>query len=100
MTKEKEYLKPVYTWNNHSMKINDLYVSSTSHRVVSASSDQTCKLWDLRSEDSKSTETLLFQSAPNRCVFDNSESNLYVGLINGNILCIPIKSIVLSILTF
>ena len=41
---EKEYLKPVFTWNNHSMRINDLYVSPTSDRVVSASADQTCKV--------------------------------------------------------
>ncbi len=41
---EKEYLRPAFTWNSHSMKINDLFVSSTSDRVISASADQTCKV--------------------------------------------------------
>lgn len=44
ITTEKEYLKPVHTWNSHSMRVNDLFVSKTSQRVVSVSADQTCKV--------------------------------------------------------
>ena len=40
-----EFLKPVCTWNNHSMKINDIFVAKTSDRIVTASSDQTCKVF-------------------------------------------------------
>ena len=44
LTTEREYLKPAFTWNAHSMKINDMFVSQISDRVVSVSSDQTCKV--------------------------------------------------------
>lgn len=91
---EKEYLKPVHSWNNHSMRVNDLYISQTSGRVVSASADQTCKFWDLNSEKPFATQSVLFQSAPQRCVLDHSESNLYVGLVNGQIFKISIKKVV------
>jgi hypothetical protein len=91
---EKEYLKPVHTWNNHSMKINDLFISPTSGRVVSASADQSCKFWDLYSEQPFATQNFVFQSAPTRCILDHAESNLYVGLINGIILRVSIKRVV------
>ncbi|CAF0779170.1 unnamed protein product [Brachionus calyciflorus] len=94
LTIEKEYLKPVQTWNNHSMRINDLFISPTSDRVVSASADQTCKFWNLDSDKPFSMDTVLFKTAPSRCILDNMETNLYVGLTNGLILRIPIKSIV------
>lgn len=44
LTTEREYLKPAFTWNAHSMRINDLYISHVTDRVVSVSSDQTCKV--------------------------------------------------------
>jgi WD40 repeat protein len=90
---EKEYIKPAFTWDNHSMKINDIYVSHLSERVISASADQTCKFWNLNTETLGNTHNIIFQVAPNRCILDNLETNLYVGLVNGCILCIPIKSI-------
>lgn len=90
---EREFLKPVFTWNAHSMRINDLYVSHVSDRVVSVSSDQTCKIWSFGNESSLPTQNLLFQAAPTSCVLDNLESNLYVGLANGTILGISIKTI-------
>lgn len=44
LTTEREYLKPYLTWSSHSMKINDLFVSPTTDRVVSISADQSCKV--------------------------------------------------------
>jgi pre-rRNA-processing protein IPI3 len=93
LTTEREYLKPAFTWNAHSMRINDLYISPVSDRVVSVSSDQTCKIWNFTSESCMPSQNLLFQSAPTSCVFDHLESNLYVGLVNGTILGISIKTI-------
>lgn len=90
---EREYLKPTFTWSAHSMRINDLFVSHVSDRVVSVSSDQTCKLWSFANESSSPTQNLLFQAAPTSCTFDNLEANLYVGLVNGTILGISIKTI-------
>ena len=100
------------------MKINDIYVSPTSDRIISASADETCKViqrfflfenneyssrlivfififlfWNLNSETSSNTLNIIFQAAPNRCILDNLEANLYVGLVNGLILCVPIKSV-------
>jgi len=37
-------MKPFFTWDSHSLKINDIYVSQTSDRIISASADQTCKV--------------------------------------------------------
>lgn len=37
--------------------------------------------------------TILLKSIPNRCILDNLESNLYIGLFDGSIFRIPIKSI-------
>ena len=91
---EKEHLKPTHAWSSHSMKINDLYISPTSDRVVSASADHTCRVWDLNADKPFPTQSLLLQVAPNRCILDNAESNLYVGLVNGVILRISIKKIV------
>lgn len=90
---EREYLKPSFTWSAHSMRINNLFVSHLSDRIVSVSSDQTCKIWSFGSESSAPTQNLLFQAAPTSCCFDNLESNLYVGLVNGTILGISIKTI-------
>lgn len=44
LTKDGQFLKPVFAWEGHSMKINDLYLSPTSDLVVSASADSTCKV--------------------------------------------------------
>jgi len=93
LTTEREYLKPAFTWNAHSMKINDMFVSQISDRVVSVSSDQTCKVWSFANESSAPTQNLLFQAAPTSCIFDHLETNLYVGLVNGVILAISIKTI-------
>ena len=51
-------------------------------------------MWNLDSEDGCSSNAILFKTAPNRCILDNLESNVYVGLTNGLIMRIPIKSIV------
>lgn len=93
LTTEREYLKPAFVWNAHSMRINDLFVSYVSDRVLSVSSDQTLKVWNLNSELSTPTQNLLFQAAPVCCTFDNVEANLYVGLVNGTILGISIKTL-------
>lgn len=76
------------------MRVNDLFVSKTSNRVVSVSSDQTCKVWDLNNEKPFALNSVLFQATPTRCILDHSESNLYVGLVNGLILRISIKQVV------
>lgn len=90
---DREYLKPIFTWNAHSMKINDLYVSNITERVVSVSSDQTCKIWNLSGESSIPSQNFLFQAVPTSCVFDNLETYLYVGFVNGTILGISIKTL-------
>jgi WD40 repeat protein len=91
---EREYLKPYLVWSSHSMKINDLYVSPTSDRVVSISADQSCKFWSLTNEQPFPTQNILFQSAATCCLFDHLETNLYVGLSNGILLVVSIKTIV------
>lgn len=93
LTTEREYLKPHLVWSSHSMKTNDLYVSPISDRVVSISADQSCKFWNLANEIPFPTQNLLFQSTPICCLFDHLETNLYVGLANGGLLAISIKTI-------
>jgi hypothetical protein len=93
------------------MKIYDLFVSSTSDRVISASADQTCKVWyldflikifnnnflfkfwSLLEEDSFPTDTILLESAPSRCLLDNLEEYLYLGMVNGDIIRLSIKKV-------
>lgn len=90
---EREYLNPTLTWSAHSLRINDLFVSGFSNRVASVSADETCKVWDLSSDSENPAQNLIFQAAPSSCTFDNLESNLYVGLVNGTILGISLKTI-------
>lgn len=93
LTSEKESLKPKHVWNSHTMGVNDLFVSLTSDRVVSVSDDQTCKFWSINSESKSPSTTITFQSVAVRCILDHLESTLYVGLMNGVILGLEIKSI-------
>lgn len=96
LNREVEFLKPTSTWNSHSMKINDLFVSETSDRVVSASADQTCKFWNLYSDKPFPTETILFDAIPTTCMLDHMELTFFAGLANGTIFSMPIKSVTLE----
>jgi len=50
------------------------------------------KIWSFFNESASPCQNLLFQAAPTSCAFDHLESNLYVGLVNGAILGISIKT--------
>ena len=47
----------------------------------------------MSNESPSHTHNIIFQAAPNRCILDGLDTNLYVGLITGHIFCIPIKSV-------
>jgi len=91
LTKQYDSVEPTFTWNAHSLGINDIFVSKNNHRVLSVSNDQTCKLWNLLSGNLMFS--LVFNSIPTRVLLDNIESNLYISLSNGTILNIGIKSV-------
>jgi hypothetical protein len=114
---ENKYLKPVFTWNGHSMKITDIHVSATSDLVVSTSADLSCKvranyamsinlifillskfflkLWNLNSDKSNHIMSVLFQDVPSKCMLNYSDNILYVGLSNGDIYEISIAALVI-----
>lgn len=64
------------------------------NKLVSVSSDQTCKLWNLNTGQLNCS--LSFSSNPTRVILDSLEANIYIGFSTGSILTIPIKAIVSS----
>lgn len=83
---KKEEIRPLKTWNNHSLAITDIvcgFGTSNFARVFTSSLDSTVNIWDL------STQTLLttfvFPKPITCLVIDSAERIFYAGTNQGEI---------------
>ncbi|XP_065221153.1 WD repeat-containing protein 18 [Planococcus citri] len=74
-----------YTFSDHSIRINDLYVGSGGQRarLYTASADKTCKIYDLAT--GTQLLSIVFDSKPCSIVVDPAENYVFVGTGDGTI---------------
>ncbi|XP_052777090.1 WD repeat-containing protein 18-like isoform X2 [Mya arenaria] len=80
--------EPKNIWSSHSLPITDIHVGrgGARSRVVSASLDQTCKIWDMVS--GQLLQTVVFPSSVMSVTMDMAEFRLFAGVSTGNIFCV------------
>ncbi|XP_077981988.1 WD repeat-containing protein 18-like [Glandiceps talaboti] len=78
-------IEPLYVWSSHSLPITDIHCGCAGimSRVVSASLDQTCRLWELSS--GQLGVTFIFDVSITSVTMDTAEFRLFAGGINGTI---------------
>lgn len=77
--------EPLFTWKDHSLAITDIHVGAGGlrSRIVTASLDQTCKMWDLCS--GQLLCDFIFPVGITSVVMDAADSCLFAGAKNGHI---------------
>lgn len=80
--------EPTRVWSSHSLPVTDLHVGHGGYRcrVVSASLDQTCRLWDMVTGEL--LQTFVFPSSIMSVTMDTSEYRLFAGGSNGTIFAV------------
>ncbi|XP_045160558.2 WD repeat-containing protein 18-like [Mercenaria mercenaria] len=80
--------EPVRIWSSHSLPVTDVHVGKGGSRcrVVSASLDQTCKIWDMVSGEL--LQTIVFPTSVMSVAMDTAELRLLAGGSNGDVYCI------------
>ncbi|XP_071792637.1 WD repeat-containing protein 18-like [Asterias amurensis] len=77
--------EPLHVWSKHALPITDVKCGTggSMSRVVSASHDQTCKLWDLAS--GQLLCNFVFDAPVCSVTMDTAEYHLFAGCSDGNI---------------
>ncbi|XP_038048638.1 WD repeat-containing protein 18-like isoform X2 [Patiria miniata] len=77
--------EPLFVWSKHALPITDVHcgIGGARSRVVSASHDQTCKLWDLAT--GQLLCNFVFDSPVCSVAMDMAEYHLFAGCSDGNI---------------
>ncbi|KAK7100264.1 WD repeat-containing protein 18-like [Littorina saxatilis] len=82
--------KPRHRRQAHSAEITDIHVGcgGPAARVVTCSTDFSCKLWDLISGELM--KTIIYEEEVHSVIMDQAEMSLFAGLESGDIRCSPL----------
>ncbi|XP_022087826.1 WD repeat-containing protein 18-like isoform X2 [Acanthaster planci] len=77
--------EPLFVWSKHALPITDVHcgIGGSRSRVISASHDQTCKLWDLATGELLCN--FVFDAPVCSVAMDTAEYHLFAGCADGNI---------------
>lgn len=77
---------PLYIFSDHSLPVKDIHVGKGGIRcrLVTASIDRTCKIYDLSSGEL--LLNVVFEKGLSSVTMDILETNIFVGTVDGNIL--------------
>eukprot|EP00039_Didymoeca_costata_P033523 m.42772 g.42772 ORF g.42772 m.42772 type:complete len:472 (-) comp9910_c0_seq1:201-1616(-) len=83
--------EPIHTWSSHSLPITDIHIGfgGLTARIITASKDHTCKIWNMISGELIST--VIFPSDVSSTCMDLIEQNLYAGCGNGKVYRVPMN---------
>ena len=89
---ETSYIKPKYTWSDHSLPITSIHVGRGGKyaRVATSSLDHTCKLWDLSA--GHLLRSFVFDVAITSVAMDAAEYRLFAGDFHGKIYTVHLFS--------